>query len=250
MLSDVGQWKDNIATWSLKWFAYLFPTLKTHRLLKSRYLLCFRGHINSSFTAILLSSYTALGIVLFNIPNSRAARKRRLQHLLYVSASIHHLHVSMLTQSTDRVHAMQEPATAPWDLRISHADFEKLRAGFEPQDMDDKWRVLTKNDSNTGTISIHFVRSWTGTELNVLHIKPSDRGSSNSGTRIKDITWEQNKGGIYISEEQAKKEVVLLSRSLLGCGFETLPEYDSSIFWNHPGAQLGANRTNFSSSRK
>jgi len=33
---------------------------------------------------------------------------------------------------------MQEPATAPWGLRISDADLAKLKAGFIPQDQDDK----------------------------------------------------------------------------------------------------------------
>jgi hypothetical protein len=55
----------------------------------------------------------------------------------YVPTSEHYLGVSMLTQSTDHVHAMLEPATAPWGLSISDADLEKLKAGFEPQDQDD-----------------------------------------------------------------------------------------------------------------
>ena len=147
----------------------------------------------------------------------------------------------MLTQSIDRVHVMQEPATAPWGLSISDADFEKLKAGFEPQDQDDKWRVSHTDQSESGTISIHLVRSWTGTELYVLFVKPSEGGGSGSSAIIKAITWEQNKGGIRISEEQAKKEVVIITRSLLECRFDALPEYDVSDLWNHPAAQLGAN---------
>ena len=149
----------------------------------------------------------------------------------------------MLTQSTDRIHTMQEPATAPWGLRISDADLEKLKAGFEPQDMDDKWRVSATNQSQSGTISIHVARGWSGKEFYVLVVKPSDGGSSGRGVKIEAITWEQNKGGIRISEEQAKKEVVIITRNLLDCGFDALPDYDNSILWNHPAAQLGATRT-------
>ena len=159
----------------------------------------------------------------------------------YVPTSEHHLGVSMLTQSTDRVHAMQEPATAPWGLSISDADLEKLKAGFEPQDQDDKWRVSATDQSQSGTISIHLARSGTGKELYVLVVKPSDGGSSGSGVKIEAITWEQNKGGIRISEEQAKKEVVIITRRLLECEFDALPEYDVSDLWNHSAAQLGAN---------
>ncbi|KAF2253286.1 hypothetical protein BU26DRAFT_477388 [Trematosphaeria pertusa] len=136
---------------------------------------------------------------------------------------------------------MQEPATTPWGLSISDADFKKLKAGFEPQDQDDKWRVSVKNQSQSGNISFHLARSGTGKELYVLVVKPSDGGSSSSGVKIEAITWEQNKGGIRISEEQAKKEVSIITRRLLECGFEALPEYDVSDLWDHPAARIGAN---------
>ena len=86
-------------------------------------------------------------------------------------------------------------------------------------------------------ISIHFVRSGTGKEFYVLVVNPRD-GGSNSGVKIETITWEQNKGGIRISEEQAKKEVVIIARGLLEYDFDALPEYDVSELWNHPAAQI------------
>lgn len=140
---------------------------------------------------------------------------------------------------------MLDPAIAPWDLSISDADFEKLKAGFEPQDMDDKWRVSVTELGWSGNISIHLSRSWTGKELYVLIVNPGDDDNSNStggGVKIEAITWEQNKGGIRISEEQAKKEVVIITRCILRCAFDALPEYDSSDLWNHPGARIGAGR--------
>jgi len=134
--------------------------------------------------------------------------------------------------------AMKEPATAPWGLPISNADLEKLKAGFQPQDQDEKWPA----SATYQPISIHVTRSATGIELYVLHIivKPSDNNSSNSDNKIKiaAITWEQNKGGIHISEEQGKKEVVIITRGILGCDFDALPEYDVSDLWNHPAAQI------------
>ncbi|KAI9716213.1 MAG: hypothetical protein M1812_005438 [Candelaria pacifica] len=137
---------------------------------------------------------------------------------------------------------MQEPATAPWDLSISDADLKKLKAGLEPRDQDDKWRVSVTDQSQSGTIAVHVARSGTGKELYKLVLKPSDGGSSSgSGAKINAITWEQNKGGIRISEEQAKKEVVIITRRNLECDFDALPEYDVSDLWNHPAAQLEAN---------
>ncbi|KAI0007239.1 hypothetical protein F4779DRAFT_629269 [Xylariaceae sp. FL0662B] len=148
---------------------------------------------------------------------------------------------SRVKQITDQVNAMEEPATAPWGLSISDADYEKLKAGFEPHDQDDKWHVWFTEQSQSGTISIHLARTGTGKELYVLVVKPGDGGgSSSSGVKVEAITWEQNKGGIHISEEQAKKEVVIITRRLLECDFEALPDYDVSDLWNHPAAQIDA----------
>ena len=65
-------------------------------------------------------------------------------------------------------------------------------------------------------------------------------GGSSSGAIIEAITWEQNKGGIHLSEEQAKKEVVMITRSILGCEYDVLPEYNIEDMFNHPGAWIGA----------
>ncbi|KAJ5752194.1 hypothetical protein N7520_009111 [Penicillium odoratum] len=135
---------------------------------------------------------------------------------------------------------MQEPATALWGLVISDADFAKLKAGFEPQDQDDKWRVSVKDQSQDDNISIHISRTATNREFYVLFVKPNDGGSS-SGAEIESITWEQDKGGIRISEEQAKKEVVIVTRCILECDLNSLPDYDVAEMWNHPAAQIGAN---------
>ncbi|KAI0903032.1 hypothetical protein F4823DRAFT_629734 [Ustulina deusta] len=142
-----------------------------------------------------------------------------------------------------------ETDSAPWDLSISDTDFEKLKAGFEPQDQGDKWRVSVTDQSQSGNISIQFARFGTGRESYVLVVNPSDGGSSSSsssGVKIEAITWERNKGGIRISEEQAKKEAVIITRRLLEGGFDALPEYDVSDLWNHPAAQIGANLANSS----
>jgi len=131
---------------------------------------------------------------------------------------------------------MVDPATAPWGLTISDTDFEKLKAGFQPADMDDRWAISAADSDDGRTTTITLCRSWTGRKHYILAVKPGDSGS---GAKIKGITWEQNKGGIYISEEQSKKEVVLLCRGLLKCDFDELPHYDASLVWNHPDSRLG-----------
>ena len=51
-------------------------------------------------------------------------------------------------------------------------------------------------------------------------------GSSGNSMKVAAITWEQNKGGIRISEEQGKKEVVIITRGILECDFDALPDYE------------------------
>lgn len=126
---------------------------------------------------------------------------------------------------------MQEPATAPWGLRISDADFQKLKAGFEPQDQDDKWHVSVKDQTQNGdgNISVNYARSGTGIEHYILNLKPNN---GSGGAQVEAITWEQNAAGIRTSEDQAKKGVVLITRSILECDFDALPEYSYEDVWN------------------
>jgi len=126
---------------------------------------------------------------------------------------------------------MVHPATASWNLQISQDDFVKLEAGFEGQDMDDHWHVRVAKLAWITTISVTILRSWTGFRHYILVVEPSNIGN---GATIVSITWEQNLAGIHISEEAAKQSAVILSRSLLECQFEGLPEYDFSILWDHP----------------
>ena len=137
---------------------------------------------------------------------------------------------------------MQEPATAPWGLRISNSDFKKLSAGFEPQDQDDKWRISVFDQNQSGNISIHVTWVAANREIYVLFVNPNNNGgsgssSSSSGVMIEAITYEQSKSGIHLSDKQAKKEVVVVTRSMLQCDYDALPEYNfEEDMFNYPGA--------------
>lgn len=135
--------------------------------------------------------------------------------------------------------AMVNAGTVSWGLSISDTDFEKLKIGFHPVDMDDKWVVSAADSDSSGKISITFGRSWTGQKIYILAIKPSIGGS---GVKIEAITWEQTKGRIHISEEYGKIEAVLLCRGLLGCEIDALPNYDASFLRNYHAAMISTNR--------
>jgi len=125
---------------------------------------------------------------------------------------------------------MEDPATALWGLRISDADFEKLSAGFEPQDMDDRWKFAGTDLDENGKISVHMIRSCT-VEYYVLVLKPSD---SNNSAKIEAFTWERNRNECYTDEERAKKQIVVLCRNILGCNLDEFPDFDASSLWDYP----------------
>jgi hypothetical protein len=134
----------------------------------------------------------------------------------------------------NRIRPIEQPATAPWGLTISEADFKKLKGGFKPQDQDDKWLVAAEESPN-GDMSIRIIRAGMAKEFYILHTKASDVDSS-KGAAIDTISWDQNRAGDRRSEGQAKKEAVILMRAVLECEFEALPQYDIADLWNAPPA--------------
>ena len=131
---------------------------------------------------------------------------------------------------------MKKPLTSPWGLTISNADLEKLKTGFKSKSMDDKWNLLVEDLDEDGKFSVHVFRSWLQEEVYILHVVPQRSSNVNQedvgSASIQSIIWEGNKAGLQCDAEQAKKEAVIVARSQLGCEFETLPPYPSSVLWD------------------
>jgi hypothetical protein len=123
------------------------------------------------------------------------------------------------------VKPMKKPLTAPWDLAVSDSDVEKLKAGFRPRNLDDKYAWLIEDEN--GNIAIHVIRYFVQEEEYILHLAPKASDEKGGSAKIHSITWEGDVNGIKRDEELAKKTVVLLSRVNIGCGFEALPHYTS-----------------------
>lgn len=118
---------------------------------------------------------------------------------------------------------MREPGTAPWDLSISDTDFEKLKAGYKPRYMDDRWTWAVDGPDPDGNVSVQIIQWSIPKAAYVLHLKRGENGSA----KIDSITWEQKQSmtGHMVSEEQAKMQIVHKSRVQLHCDFEGLPKY-------------------------
>lgn len=143
--------------------------------------------------------------------------------------------------------AMKDPMTAPWDTIISIADVDKLKRGFKPRNMDDKWEILVEDPNENGHLSIHIVRFLLREECYTVCIIPGASSNISGGVsaRFESLTWETNKPGdktkvaLQSDAEQAKEEALLIFKNVLYCKFETLPQYSSSAFHlsRVPGAE-------------
>jgi microsomal dipeptidase-like Zn-dependent dipeptidase len=119
------------------------------------------------------------------------------------------------------VKPMKKPLTAPLDLAVSDSDVEKLKAGFRPRNLDDKYAWLIEDEN--GNISIHVIRYFVKEEVYILHIAPKLSNDNSASAKIHSITWEGDMIGIRDGVEQAKKNVVMLARVILKCDFENAP---------------------------
>jgi hypothetical protein len=119
------------------------------------------------------------------------------------------------------VKPMTKPLTAPWGLAISDSDMEKLKAGFRPRNMDDKYAFLIEDEN--GNISIHITRHFVHEEEYILHITPKPSNDNSASAKIHSITWEGRLGGVKDDVEKAKERIVLLARDMTRCEFENMP---------------------------
>ena len=135
----------------------------------------------------------------------------------------------------DSANPMKKTLTAPWDLPISEADVEKLKGGFRPRNMDDKYAWMVEDPDESGNISVHIIRFLLQEPCFILHIVPKASSNDGGSAKIHSITWEGNRVGWQAHEQQAKIEAVILSRNQLACEFEALPHYPSSLIWQSSG---------------
>jgi hypothetical protein len=116
---------------------------------------------------------------------------------------------------------MKKPLTAPWGLAISDSDMEKLKAGFRPRNLDDKYAFQIEDEN--GNISIHITRHYVHEEEYILHITPKPSNDNSASAKIHSITWEGRLGGVKDDVEKAKERIVTLARVIPHCDFENAP---------------------------
>lgn len=119
---------------------------------------------------------------------------------------------------------MKNPATASWNVNISHSDVEKLLRGFKPTAMEDRWMCRADAPDARGDFVVHFHRSWTGDEVLrmnvVLAVWDGDKASAHTNeyhATIIDITWDKGEGSFFATEVEAKDLATGVCRGVLLC---------------------------------
>src|SRR4051812_22343921 len=106
---------------------------------------------------------------------------------------------------------MENPATVPWSVQLSAPDFAKLKQGFMPKQMDDKWACIVDEADDRGSILVHWQRTWPEVDQIILRVN-----TKSEGAEIVEITWDKCSGLNKVSEEEGKKLAKDLSQGLLG----------------------------------
>lgn len=109
---------------------------------------------------------------------------------------------------------MDHPLTAPWGMRISNPDFDRLKSGFKPESMDHKWECSASAPDAKGSVMVCLSRSWTGRQQIVMVV---DRCSDGDGAEIVQITWDQGSSEARLTEMDGKAMATSLCKSLMGC---------------------------------
>jgi len=107
---------------------------------------------------------------------------------------------------------MKYPLTAPWGVGITAADFEKLKRGFEPKQMEDKWACSADQPDLQGYIVVRWTQTWTERETIALRVN-----YLSDGAEIVDITWDRSTGATQVDEDEGKALVTMLCQNVLGC---------------------------------
>lgn len=114
-----------------------------------------------------------------------------------------------------RIKPIEKPKACTWGLRVRAEDVTKIRAGFYPRDMDEKWLCEADEPDIQGEVVVHFTRSWTLNEIFRFRLVPDARGEEGSATITK-FEYAPN----YPEEDEAKNMVVMICNNILECNLE------------------------------
>jgi hypothetical protein len=124
-------------------------------------------------------------------------------------------------------HPLKDPKTAQWGRPVTHSDYSKLLKGFMPQEMEQKWMVITDTPDAQGNTVVHICRSWTSSERYSLTIaggNPDETKAKDWATIVK-VSWHKEETayatGELVNEDEVKDLVVRMCQGLCGCALES-----------------------------
>ncbi|KAL0938090.1 uncharacterized protein CTRU02_207821 [Colletotrichum truncatum] len=123
-----------------------------------------------------------------------------------------------------KVHPMENPATAAWNLSLEGSDVVKLLRGYQPDGMEGRWMCRAKGPDEQGNISVDVYRSWTGRQQLQLTVATSvkDYASDVPQRKITEIIWDRGNRDHQVTEEEAKDLATMVCRGALGCELKAI----------------------------
>ncbi|KAF4455119.1 hypothetical protein F53441_2484 [Fusarium austroafricanum] len=117
------------------------------------------------------------------------------------------------------IRPIENPATAPWNKKVSQSDLKRMTEGFVPETMEDKWLCYSDLADAQGTVVVHLCRSWSRAEQITFKLEPVDTVPG-VVARITEITWETQSGESDLGEEEAKENAIMTCNDILDCTLE------------------------------
>ncbi|KAJ0152024.1 hypothetical protein CTA2_270 [Colletotrichum tanaceti] len=120
-----------------------------------------------------------------------------------------------------------DPRTEKWDVEISQEDADKLLNGLSVPDMDYRWLCYSDGPDQTGTIVVHFCRSWTGREfirLKIMCQSHPTAATNDKTNRITEITWlpSRHDPSKVPFDMRPKEMAIEFCRGMLKCKLENV----------------------------
>ncbi|CAI6329292.1 unnamed protein product [Periconia digitata] len=114
---------------------------------------------------------------------------------------------------------LQKPISASWERTITRNDYNKMLKGFQPSDMDHKWGMQADAPDAQGNINLHAYRSWMSEIMFSITVEVADLNSTEDKdwAKVVKISWNEQPGGMKVSEAEAKEDMTDLCRNLLSC---------------------------------
>ena len=125
-----------------------------------------------------------------------------------------------------RVRNAVNPKTVPWNAPIRPQDIDKIIRGFQPREMEERWRIYSEDvfdpvgQGRVTGVKVSLIRSWTSFKIFELDVTLSDEVDADGvpvAAWVTNLTYETNKEDVQSENvNRAQREAGDVCRWVLG----------------------------------